>query len=79
MHIQEKEIEMMKKNRNDYKRFSFIFLYLSTFLYIGSLLPFDDKSTLNTSYCMLASCLLLSVSLFFYTLMRRLEKKYKNL
>lgn len=79
MQVQEQEVKLLKRNREDYKRFSFIFLFLSTFLYIGSLLPYDGKSPFNTSLVMLASCSLLVISMIFYLLMKRMEKKYKNM
>jgi hypothetical protein len=78
MNMTEKELVNLKKNMNDYKSFSFIFLFLSAFLYIGSLLPYDGKTTYNTSLVMLASFGILLISVFFYWMMRRGQNIYNK-
>jgi hypothetical protein len=78
MNMTEKEQVTLKKNMNDFKRFSFIFLFLSAFLYIGSILPYDGKTTYNTSLVMLASFVLLLISVFFYWMMRRGQNIYNK-
>jgi hypothetical protein len=78
MIMNERELVTLMKNVTDYKRFSFIFLFLSAFLYIGSLLPYDGKTTYNTSLVMLASFGLLLISVFFYWMMRRGQTRYNK-
>ncbi|MFC4618092.1 YrhC family protein [Camelliibacillus cellulosilyticus] len=62
----------------DYKRFSFIFLCISAFLYLGSTLPFNGKTMMKTEALMLSSFALLAVSMIFYWRMRVAKADYEK-
>nr|WP_239541465.1 YrhC family protein [Pullulanibacillus pueri] len=69
-------MQKLKTKIIDYKRFSFIFLYLAAFLYMGSLIPFEGKTLIKSEILMGASVLLIVISIGFFILMRRASDRY---
>ncbi|WP_421380025.1 YrhC family protein [Bacillus salacetis] len=61
----------IKKNLNDklidYKRFAFVLVSLSVFLYLGAVLPVEEKTLFKTYMLMSGTIVMLGFSgLFFY-------------
>ncbi|WLD92177.1 YrhC family protein [Alkalihalobacillus sp. AL-G] len=50
----------------DYKRFSFVLLGLSAFLYLGSIIPFEGKQGIDQIILLAISYSAIGVALFFY-------------
>ncbi len=50
----------------DYKRFSFMLLSLSAFLYIGSIIPFEGKEGMDQIVLLAVSYCSIGIALFFY-------------
>ncbi|TYS00837.1 hypothetical protein FZC84_04920 [Rossellomorea vietnamensis] len=72
-------METMKKNITnkiiDYKRFAFILVSLSVFLYLGAVLPVEEKTLLKTYMLMGGTVVMLGFSgLFFYQAARWKKK-----
>jgi hypothetical protein len=72
-------LENMKKNVNDkiidYKRFAFVLVSLSVFLYLGAVLPLEEKTLLKTYMLMGGTVVLLGLSGVFFFQAARLKKK----
>ncbi|RFU71640.1 hypothetical protein D0469_00595 [Peribacillus saganii] len=59
----------------DYKRFGFSLLFVGVFFYLGSVIPKEGKTMLDTYAMMGTTCLMLVVSAIFFSL----SIKYKKL
>ncbi len=70
--------EMVKDTKDkiaDFKRFSFVLLSLSAFLYIGSIIPFEGKQTLHKLILLGTSYLSLGIALVFYRKISQWKKQ----
>ncbi|PLS15661.1 hypothetical protein CVD28_21460 [Bacillus sp. M6-12] len=65
----------MLAKETDYKRFGFCLLFVGVFFYLGSVIPQEGKTLLDTYVMMGATCLMLLVSAKFFSL----SLKYKKL
>ncbi|MCF6408591.1 YrhC family protein [Pseudalkalibacillus salsuginis] len=71
--------EMIKDTKDkiaDFKRFSFVLLSLSVFLYIGSMIPFEGKETIDRLALLITSYVSIGIALLFY---RKISKWKKQL
>ncbi len=62
----------------DFKRFSFVLLSLSAFLYIGSIVPFDGKETADQLVLLSTSYVSIAIALFFYRKISLWKKQLKE-
>jgi len=76
--MKEHKLMMLKHKIIDYKRFSFIFLFISAFLNIGSALPFDGKTEGKAEFLLMTSFVFLITSLLFYWRLRKAKKRYEE-
>ncbi len=76
--MRDKPLHKLKADIVDYQRFSLIFLFLSAYLFLGSALPFEDKTQVQTMETFLGSLLLLGISAFFYRKMRQALEVYEK-
>lgn len=76
--MKEQHIQAIKHKIIDYKRFSFIFLFISAFLNIGSALPFEGKTIEKTDILLVASFVFLVIALIFYWGLRRAKRQYEE-
>ncbi|MGP4080481.1 YrhC family protein [Pseudalkalibacillus sp. R45] len=70
--------EMVKDTKDkiaDFKRFSFVLLSLSVFLYIGSIIPFEGKQTLHQLILLGTSYLSIGIALVFYRKISQWKKQ----
>lgn len=65
----------LQDKMTDYKRFAFVLLSLSVFLYIGSFLPMDGKSDAQALILTGGGFLLVGIALFFYSRAIAIQKK----
>jgi hypothetical protein len=72
-------LETIKKNINDkiidYKRFAFVLVSLSVFLYLGAVLPVEEKTLFKTYMLMGGTVTMLGFSGLFFYQAARLKKK----
>jgi hypothetical protein len=76
--MEDQERQKIKHKIIDYKRFSFIFLFMGAFLNIGAALPFDGKTTGRADALMLTSFVFLIISLLFYWGLTKAKKLYEE-
>ncbi|WP_027724657.1 YrhC family protein [Tuberibacillus calidus] len=74
----DREMKQLKHKITDYKRFSFIFLFISAFLYIGSALPMDGKTAGRAEGLMIAGLVFLLVAFVFYWRLQVAKKRYEE-
>lgn len=70
---QELRLKMM-----DYRKFSFIFFFLGSFLYLGAMLPLAGRTEMRTVLLYVVSVVLYGVSLTFYWSIRSLRNKLEE-
>ncbi|MBM7645845.1 hypothetical protein JOD45_002064 [Scopulibacillus daqui] len=76
--MSERELKDLKLKVIDYRRFSFIFMILSMFLYIGTLIPFQGK-TVEKTEILTCSCLgVMIIALLFFWRMQVAKKKLEK-
>ncbi|MCF6138026.1 YrhC family protein [Pseudalkalibacillus berkeleyi] len=68
-------VRNIKDKIADFKRFSFVLLSLSAFLYIGSIVPFEGKETADQLILLSASYTSIGVALVFYRKISVWKKK----
>jgi len=78
MAVNNPELHKLKNKIIDYKRFSFIFLFISAFLNIGSALPFDGKTEGKAEFLLMSSFAFLIISLLFYWRLRKAKRTYEE-
>ncbi|WP_456273949.1 YrhC family protein [Bacillus sp. AK031] len=76
-------MENIKKIINDkiidYKRFAFVLVSLSVFLYLGAVLPVEEKTLMKTYVLMGGTVVLLAFSGMFFYQAARLKKKLSDM
>ncbi|WP_408007005.1 YrhC family protein [Pseudalkalibacillus sp. A8] len=73
--------EMVKDTEDkiaDFKRFSFVLLSLSVFLYIGSIIPFEGKETTDQLVLLSTSYISIGIALLFYRKISKWKKLLKE-
>jgi hypothetical protein len=72
-------LKNIKKNLNDkiidYKRFAFILVSLSVFLYLGAVLPVEEKTLFKTYMLMGGTVIMLGFSGLFFFHAAKLKRK----
>ncbi|WP_377888381.1 YrhC family protein [Alkalihalobacillus sp. R86527] len=68
----------LQNKMTDYKRFAFILLSLSVFLYIGSFLPMEGKTDERVLILTGGGFLLVGIALFFYSRAIAIQKKLND-
>ncbi|MGM7702106.1 YrhC family protein [Pseudalkalibacillus sp. Hm43] len=68
-------VKNLQEKIADFKRFSFVLLSLSAFLYIGSIVPFEGKETADQLMLLSASYTFLGVTILFYRRISVWKKK----
>lgn len=63
----------------DYKRFAFVLVSLSVFLYLGAVLPLEEKTLMQTYTLMGGTLFLLSFSGVFFFQAAKLKKKLTDM
>lgn len=63
----------------DYRRFSFLFLFLSAFLNAGTWIPFQGKTEAKMAILSIASFLLISLAALTYWRMEAAKKQIQQL
>ncbi|HET6871879.1 MAG TPA: YrhC family protein [Sporolactobacillaceae bacterium] len=76
--MEDKQLQNLKHKILDYKRFSFIFLFIGAFINIGSALPFAGKTTGKADTLMIASFIFIIISLLFYRSLYKAKKLYEE-
>ncbi|WP_409251451.1 YrhC family protein [Bacillus sp. SCS-153A] len=73
----------IKKNLNekiiDYKRFAFVLVSVSVFLYLGAVLPVEEKTLLKTYVLMGGTVVMLGFSGLFFYQAAKLKKKLTDM
>lgn len=59
----------------DYKRFGFILFSLSAFLYLGSIIPFEGKNSLDTLLLSSASLTAIIIAIVFHVKTNKLKRQ----
>jgi thiol:disulfide interchange protein len=59
---------------NDFKRFGFMLLALTAFLYLGTVMPIAGKTDHKTNVLMLGTIVVLGASAFFFYYSQRCKK-----
>ncbi|GGE43147.1 hypothetical protein GCM10011391_22460 [Pullulanibacillus camelliae] len=72
----DREKNALKLKVVDFRRFGFIFLFLGAFLFMGSVLPFENKTIIKADILVGASLLMLLISILFLWRMKRAAKQY---
>ncbi len=68
-------MKQLQDKMTDYKRFAFVLLSLSVFLYIGSFLPVEGKTDGATLILTGGGFLLVGIAIFFYSRAIAIQKK----
>ncbi|RIW37624.1 hypothetical protein D3H55_03365 [Bacillus salacetis] len=63
----------------DYKRFAFVLVSMSVFLYLGAVLPLEEKTLLKTYVLMGGTVVMLGLSGLFFFQAARLKKKLSEM
>ncbi|WKB36876.1 YrhC family protein [Terrilactibacillus sp. S3-3] len=63
----------------DYRRFSFLFLFLAVFLYAGTWIPFQGKTEAKLEILSVASFILISLAALAYWRMAKAKKQLQQL
>lgn len=77
--MEEREQKSLRLKMLDYQRFSFIFMFLGAFLYIGTIIPFAGKTEMKTNMLTFASLAIIIVSLLFYWRMRKAKDELNKI
>ena len=68
-------LKHLQDKMTDYKRFAFVLLSLSVFLYIGSFLPVEGKTDGATLILTGGGFILIGIAIFFYSRAIAIQKK----
>ncbi|MED1863145.1 YrhC family protein [Fictibacillus nanhaiensis] len=71
--------EFIKKKIADYQRFGFILLAVSTFFYIGLVLPVEDKNFVQSITLGIASTTCLGFTALMYNVVRKCKTQLQEL
>ncbi|MFC7393262.1 YrhC family protein [Scopulibacillus cellulosilyticus] len=76
--MNERELKNLKHKAIDYQRFSFIFMFLSVFLYIGTLIPFQGKTAAKSEILTFGCLGIMIIALLFFWRMKAAKKKLEQ-
>lgn len=74
----DKQQKELRLKMMDYRKFSFIFFFLGSFLYAGALLPLAGRTEMKTVLLYIGTAVLYGISLFFYWSIRSLREKLEE-
>ncbi|MCA1031839.1 YrhC family protein [Bacillus timonensis] len=77
--MQSEYIKSLQAKVNDYTRFSFILICVSVFLYIGVLIPNEDKGSLQINLLMVTTFLFLVLAFYFFRKVISLKREIQNI
>jgi YrhC-like protein len=72
-------VEQLQKKKADYQRFGFILLAVSTFFYLGLVLPVEDKSFIQSITLGIASLTCLGFTALMYSVVRKCKIQIQEL
>ncbi|WP_085523285.1 YrhC family protein [Tuberibacillus sp. Marseille-P3662] len=76
--MSDNQLHQLKNKMTDYQRFSLIFLFLSAFIFVGSVIPFAGRTALKADVLALISMGCVTIALLFYWRMRKAKEAYEN-
>lgn len=76
--MNKKQLEEVQLKIVDYRKFSFIFFFLGSFLYLGAMLPLAGRTETRTVLLYVLSLVLYGISLAFYKTTRSLRNKLEE-
>lgn len=74
----EKKLTTLKHKVIDYKNYSMVLLFMSAFLSLGSITPFDGKTVLEQVVLMWTGVVFIMTSVFFFLRARKLREQMEE-